>query len=237
MRRFLAFIATLAVLASGAASAQDAGPDFSTRFAERNPKTLAVLEAEFPSDLKALVIRLGAIGRSGQSSMLMFSGAFDALGSIRRKYANRLQYAPPDALAALLVAAAGFHQSVLTGEGAGGCGVFAQNGTGTLFQLNRSETYAREIDLQSAMYFEAVAEAIERPEYYGELQQSDFAALLAVMAAAGMPKTYAASIASGKPSDPDFCPALIAMFKAAAVFDTPEGLRVRADLARNLAGY
>lgn len=237
MHRLLALLTTLAVLVSGASAQDVAPPDFQTLFAERNPKTLAVLEAEFPSDHKALIIRLGAIGRSGQSSMLMLSGAFDAIGSIRRKYANRLQYAPPDALAALLTAAAGFHQSVLSGEGPGGCGVFAQNGTGTLFQLNLSESYAREIDLQSAMYLQAVAEAIERPEYYGELQQSDFAALLAVMAAAGVPQGYATSIAGGKPSDPDFCPALIAMFRAAAAFDTPEGLRARADLAKNLAGY
>ena len=237
MHRLLTLLTTLAILVSGA-SAQDVGqPDFQTLFAERNPKTLSVLEAEFPSDHKALMIRLGAISRGGQSSMLMLSGAFDAVGSIRRKYANRLQYAPPDALAGLLTAAAGFHHSVLSGEGPGGCGVFAQNGTGTLFQLNLSGTYAREIDLQSAMYLEAVAEAIERPEYYGELRQSDFAALLAVMAAAGVPQSYAASIAGGKPSDPDFCPALIAMFRAAAAFDTPEGLRARADLARNLAGY
>lgn len=237
MHRFLALLTTLAVLVSGVSAQDVAQPDFQTLFAERNPKTLAVLQAEFPSDHKALMIRLGAIARSGQSGMLMFSGAFDALGSIRRKYSNRLQYAPPEALTGLLSAAAGFHQSVLSGEGPGGCGVFAQNGTGTLFQLNLSEKYAREIDLQSAMYLDAVAAAIERPEYYGELQQSDFAALLAVMAAAGVPQSYAASIAGGRPSDPDFCPALIAMFKAAAVFDTPEGLRVRADLARNLAGY
>jgi hypothetical protein len=126
---------------------------------------------------------------------------------------------------------------VLKSDGPGGCGVFAQNGSGVLFQLGRSDGYARQIDLQSAVYFEAVAGAIEQPEYYGELKQSDFGALLAALAAAGVPKSYADAIVSGKPSNPELCPALITMFKAAAVFDTPEGLRVRADLAKNLAGY
>jgi hypothetical protein len=233
MRLFLVLI-VLGLFATGAA-AEDA--PFGKVVAERNPRTLAVLEAEFPADHRALMIRIGALERSGQSQMLMLSGAFDAIGSIRRKYADRLQYAPPDALSALLTTAAGFHASVLEGEGPGGCGVFAQNGTGTLFQLGKSKAYRREIDLQSAMYFEAVAGAIERPEYYGEPQQADLAALFAVLAAAGVPETYVPAIVSGRPSDPDLCPALIAMFKAAAIFDTPEGLRARADLAKNLAGY
>jgi hypothetical protein len=235
--RLLTVIFTALVVLTAAAPAQDTAPAFSKLFAERNARTLAVLEAEFPADYRALMIRIGAVERSGQSEMLKLSGSFAAVSDIRRKYAGRLRFAPPDALAALLTAAAGFHDAVLEGEGVGTCGVFAQNGTGALYQLSRSEPYAREIDLQSALYFEAVAAAIERPEYYGETSQADFAALLAAMGAAGVPPGYAASIAGGRPSDPDFCPALSTMFKAAAVFDTPEGLRVRADLAKNLAGY
>lgn len=230
-------LALLFLAVTGTQAEETAAPDFSQLFAERNARTLAVLEVEFPTDHKTLMIRIGAIARSGQSQMLMLSGGFDAIGGIRRKYANRLQYAPPQALANLLQAAAGFHEAVLAGEGPGGCGVFAQNGTGALFQLGRSDPYVRQIDLQSAMYFEAVTGAIEQPEYYGDPRPSDFAALLAVMGAAGVPKSYAATIAGGRPSDPDLCPALATMFKTAAVLDTPEGLRVRADLAKNLAGY
>lgn len=237
MRLLVTFFALLFLVVSGVQAEETADPAFSQLFAERNARTLAVLEAEFPTDHKALMIRIGAIERGGQSRMLMLSGSFDAIGAIRRKYATRLQYAPPQALANLLLAAAGFHEAVLAGEGPGGCGVFAQNGTGALFQLSRSDAYARQIDLQSAMYFEAVAGAIEQPEYYGDPRQSDFAALLTVMGAAGVPQSYAATIARGQPSDPDLCPALATMFKAAAALDTPEGLRVRADLAKNLAGY
>jgi hypothetical protein len=231
-------LAVVAALFATAAMGQDKpAPTFSETFVDRNPRTLAVLRAEFPDEHRALLERIGIIERGGQSEMLMLSNGFDAVGAIRRKYAARLEFAPPQALTALLASTAGFYEAVFKGEGPGGCGVFAQNGTGALFQLSRSEAYAKEIDLQSAMFLEAVAAAIERPEYYGAGGQEDFAALLVVMTEAGVPPDYLAAIAGGKPSDPNLCPALATMFKAAAVFDTPEGLRVRADLAKNLAGY
>lgn len=212
-------------------------PNFAKLFAERNPRTIAVLKAEFPDDLRALLQRIDAISASDQSLKIKLSGGFDAVRGIRKKYAPRLAFAPPEALAGLLVAAAGYHEAVLGGEGPGGCGVFAQNGTGTLFQLDRSELYAKEIDLQSALYLEAVAAGIETPEYYGDVTQDDFNELLAVMAKAGVSKDYLTALAGGKPSDPNLCPALVTMFKSAAVVDTPAGLRVRADLAKNLTGY
>ncbi len=52
-----------------------------------------------------------------------------------------------------------------------------------------------------------------------------------------MPKAYAEAIASGNAANRNLCPALSTMFRAAAVYSAPEGLRVRADLAQNLEGY
>lgn len=237
MTIFKALAVAAALLFATAATGQDATPTFSKTFAERNTRTLAVLRAEFPQEHRALLQRIGILERSGQSDMLMASGGFDAVGAIRRQYAARLEFAPPQALAALLASTAAFHEAVFEGEGPGGCGLFARNGSGTLFQLGRAEAYANQIDLQSALYFEAVAGAIERPEFYGTTGPADFAALLLAMTKAGAPPDYLAAIAGGKPSDVNLCPALATMFRAASVFDTPEGLRVRADLAKNLAGY
>ncbi|HEY9013304.1 MAG TPA: hypothetical protein VIN06_20060, partial [Devosia sp.] len=79
--------------------------------------------------------------------------------------------------------------------------------------------------------------AIERPEYYGEPQQQDFAVVLAALVAAKVPEGYVPAIVGGQRNNPDFCPALVALFKTAAIIDSPPGLRVRADLAANLVGY
>lgn len=214
--------------------AEEAG--FAERFAARNPLTLAVLESEFPSDLTLLEVRLRAIETLGQGE-LVAAAAFNAVGEIRRKYAPRIRFAPPEALASLLQATASFHEAVFAGEGPAACGLFAQNGTGTLFQLSLADKYAAEIDRQTALFLETVVAAIEQPESYGPTGEQDFAALLAVMGRAGVPASYGVAIASGRPENDELCPALATMFKAAAVFDTPAGLRVRADLAQNLAGY
>lgn len=228
-------IALIAVLLPLAASAQD--QTFTELFAERNGRTLAVLEAEFPQDHRMLLLRLGAIERSNQSEMLKFTAAFGLIGDLRKQYAPRLRFAPPSALERLLRATAAFHERVLEVDGDATCGAFAQNGTGVLYQLGTSDKYAVEIDRQSAEYFEAVAQAIERPEAYGEMQKDDFALVLRGMLAAGSSDQQVALILAGRPDAEGYCSAIAAMFRIAAVLDQPAGLRARADLAVNLAGY
>jgi len=232
--RFLLFLA--AVLLPLAAQAQDAKP-FTELFAERNGRTLKVLEAEFPQDHRMLMVRLGAIERSDQSEMLKLNAAFSLVNDLRKQYAPRLRFAPPAALERLLRAAAAFHERVREVEGDATCGAFAQNGTGVLYQLGMSEKYAVEIDRQSAQFFEAVADAVERPESYGELQKDDLALVLRGMLAAGASEEQVAVILSGRPNAEGYCSAIAAMFRIAAVLDQPAGLRSRADLAVNLSGY
>lgn len=228
-------IALIAILLPLAASAQE--KTFTELFADRNGRTLAVLQAEFPQDHRMLMVQLGAIERSDQSEMLKLGAAFALVGDLRKQYAPRLRFAPPDALERLLRAAAAFHERVLEVDGDGVCGAFAQNGTGVLYQLGTSDKYATEIDRQSAEYFEAVAAAIERPESYGETQKDDLALVLRGMLAAGSSQEQVALILSGPPTATGYCSAIAAMFRIAAVLDQPAGLRSRADLAVNLAGY
>ncbi len=144
---------------------------------------------------------------------------------MRRKYAAQLRAAPADALSALLVQTALFHDAVLAGEGPIACGVFAKNGTGALFLRDVSQRYATHIDAQSTIFLAAVAAAVQSPQDYGAYQASDLTALLKIMADEGLPKAYAEAIASGNPANRNLCPALSTLFRAAAVYKTPEGLR------------
>ena len=228
MHRLLALIALLLPLA---AQAQDTKP-FTELFADRNGRTLAVLQAEFPQDHRMLMVRLGAIERSEQSEMLKLNAAFALLNDLRKQYAPRLRFAPPGALERLLRSTAAFHERVLEVDGDATCGAF-----GVLYQLGTSEKYAVEIDRQSAEYFDAVADAIERPESYGEVQKDDLALVLRGMLAAGSSQEQVALILSGRPNAEGYCSAIAAMFRIASVLDQPAGLRSRADLAVNLSGY
>jgi len=230
-----ALFALLLVLAAFPAEAQD--KTFTQQFAERNARTLAVLEAEFPQDHRTLMIRIGAIERSQQSEMLKLSASFAAIGDVRKKYAPRLRFAPPVALERLLRSAAAFHERVLELDGEATCSAFARSGTGVLFQLASSDKYLVEIDRQSAEYFSAVTQGIEHPEFYGEQQQDDLALVLRGMLAAGSSQEQVALILAGRPNAEGYCAALAAMFRVASVMDAPQGLRARADLAVNLAGY
>ncbi len=210
---------------------------FTELFADRNGRTLAVLAAEFPQDHRMLMLRLNALEQTDQSEMLKLTAAFALVSDIRKQYAPRLRFAPPDALERLLRVTAAFHERVLEVDGDATCGAFAQNGTGVLYQLGTSEKYATEIDRQSAEYFEAVAQAIERPESYGEPHKDDLALVLRGMLAAGSSQEQVALILTGKPDAEGYCSAIAAMFRIAAVLDAPAGLRSRADLAMNLSGY
>jgi hypothetical protein len=230
-------IALIAVLLPLAAHAQAQDESFTALFAERNSRTLAVLEAEFPQDYRLLQVKLGAIERSDQSDMLKLSAGFALVNDVRKQYAPRLRFAPPAALERLLRAAAAFHERVLEVDGDATCGAFAQNGTGVFYQLGTSDKYVAEIDRQSAEYFTAVAAAIEHPETYGEAQKDDLALVLRGMLAAGSSQEQVALILTGPPSAPGYCAAIAAMFRIAAVLNQPAALRSRADLAVNLAGY
>lgn len=231
MRRLISLL--LLLLAPSLAHAQ-ASPALE-RFRQDFPQTIEVLEREFPSDLDRIEAELARLPASEAARGP--EASFTLLAELRRKYARRLAFAPAEALALLLAATAEFHETVFQGEGAEACGLFARNGTGVLFQRKVALRYARSIDTQATLFMLAVTAAIEQPEVHGEMSEADFAALLVVMAQAGLPEAQARAIGSGDPQDPNYCPALAAMFRAASVFDTPEGFRVRADLAQNLAGY
>lgn len=231
MRRLLTLITFL--LIASPATAQTA-PALE-RFRQDFPQTIEVLAREFPADLDAIEAELASLPAAEAARGPETS--FKLLAELRRKHAPRLAFAPAEALSLLLAATAEFHEAVFRGEGPEGCGLFARNGTGVLFQRGVALRYGRAMDTQATLFMLAVTAAIEQPEVHGEMSEADFAALLVVMAQAGLPEAQAKAIGSGDASDPDYCPAVAAMFRAASVFDTPQGFRVRADLAQNLAGY
>jgi hypothetical protein len=201
------------------------------------PQTMALLAAEFPADHALLKERLDQIdARAGTERQLMLAVARE-LTDLRRRYADRLLFAPTVTHREMMTRLAAFYDRVHRIEGPEVCGRFAADGSAVLFDLGLSASYANLLDAQSVAYFEAVVGAIEAPEYGGVVTSDDWNVLMARMIEAGVPPSFAATVAGGKPDDPNLCPALAAMFLASALLDTPEGVRTRADLARNLTGY
>lgn len=201
------------------------------------PRTLALLAAEFPVDHQALLEDLAAIDAEDGTERELGLLVAQRFTGLRRKYADRLQFAPSAAHSKMMSQLAAFYEKVHQTEGSAVCGRFAADGSAVLFDLGLSVAYAEFIDAQSVAFFEAVVGAIERPEYAGAASQDDWSFVVRKMVEAGAPASFAATIAGGDPDDPDLCLALAAMFVATALLDTPEGARTRADFARNLTGY
>ncbi|HQZ13438.1 MAG TPA: hypothetical protein PK286_11205 [Devosia sp.] len=211
--------------------------DFKAEVDRRYGRTLEVIRAEFPRDHAALMAEIAAIKwqRGGENDALL--AAFGAVTELKKKYAARLQFAPSAKQAVMLENLAKFYVAVSGREGPEVCGQFASDGAGVLFARGLSGAYAAAIDIQSAAYFEAVAAALETPEYISPVRPDDWGVVVSAMVSAGAPPSFAKTISDGNPADPDLCPALAAMFVTSAVLNAPEGTRIRADFAKNLAGY
>lgn len=248
MRRFIAGLCLCLMASAATAQSVTLVPDLSrlrivadvdvvalTR--EHYPETLSLLEREFPDDYAALLHALGQIevGRDSKEAALV--RAFGELTDLRRKYAERLRFAPRRSHAAMLGHLAAFYNLVFEAEGPAICGRFAQDGSAVLFEVGLSERYAEQLDQQSVRFFEAVVGAIEAPEPSEPVMPADWEVVLEHMVAAGAPPVFVATIGGGDPADPNLCPALAAMMVTSSVLDTAEGARIRADFARNLVGY
>jgi hypothetical protein len=200
-------------------------------------RTLTLLQAEFPNDYAVLAQRIAEIDAQPGTETVLLLASFEAFTELRRKYADRLLFAPSLNHSVMLGRIADFHDLVFAGEGAATCGRFAQDGSGVLFERGLAAKYAVAIDLQSLAYFEAVVAAIESPDPSAVASPEDWGMVLGTMIAAGAPQIYVTAISGGDPNDPNLCPALAAMFRTAGLLDTPEGKRTRADFAKNLSGY
>lgn len=201
------------------------------------PLTMQFLRTEFPDDHAAFLASVEEIGGAeGQPVELMLK-AFNELTELRRKYADKITFAPGLSQSIMLGLIADLHDRVFATEGPEVCGRFAHDGSAILFALGKSGTYATALDRQSLAYFEAVVGAIETPDYAGDVEPEDWNVLLSAMVSAGAPTSYVKTIGEGRRTDPDLCPAYAALFRTSGLLNTPEGLRTRADFAKNLAGY
>ena len=245
--RFLIFALFLA-FAAPAAGQVTATPNLTLRtapdavdvaalFEQHYGRTLKLLEAEFPADYATLRAELAEIDKRVGEERLLLLAAFDRLADVRRKYADKLQFAPSLNHSVMLGRIADFHDLVFAGEGPQVCARFAHDGSGVLFELGLSRRYANALDLQSVAFFEAVVQAIEAPDYAEPVTTEDWTAVLGAMVAAGAPPDYVRTVTTGDRNDPKLCPALATMFRISGLLDSPQGARTRADFAKNLAGY
>ncbi|WP_375451912.1 hypothetical protein [uncultured Devosia sp.] len=208
-----------------------------TLFEQQFPLTTKVLTADFPQDLRALQQAFSEIDRSEVSPPIKLHRAFQSLTALRKVYSDKLQYARADMSALLVLGLAGFYDSVLQRDGADVCGGFAVDGAGALFALGRSAGYGKELDVQAAAYFAAVASALEDPDVVGQASEADWAEVMGQVVARGNPASYIATMEEGRAEDPDLCPALAAFFYVLADMDSDAGKRARAELIQGLTGY
>lgn len=243
--RVLALLAFLSSsLAGAAAVASDkamrknaTGPALERVFMLRNPRTMAILDADFPREHAAVLASLRLLEGSDMPLERKLEVMFAQLKDIRSQYAARLRFAPVRAQQMMVAVLGGFMAQVEREVGAETCGVFARDGSGALFQAGVAERFAAAIDAQSAAFLTAVVAAIEDPEIHDPIQQEDWAAVFAQMGQLGHPRSFVETIAKGSVDDPELCTALGAMFRTAALMPGPAAARFRADFAQKLGGY
>ena len=209
----------------------------SAAFEAHYPRTLELLEREFPRDHADLIAAVAEIGGGEGTPAQLLLAAADQMTALRRKYADRVLFAPSFSHSIMLGLLADFYDRVFATEGVSVCGRFAHDGSAILFELGLSAKYAGNLDRQSLAFFEAVVQAIEAPDQGEAVRPEDWGVVIGAMIAAGAPERYAEAISGGRPNDPDLCPAYAALFRISGLLDAPAGIRTRADFAKNLAGY
>lgn len=242
MLRILALIAVLA-LSTIPAMAQGnvvATPDlsgFKGRVNTLYGKTLTILEAEFPDDFAVFEATLDEIRRANLPINQKMTAAFVALTEIRKKYADKVQFAPDADLQRVMIYLSDFYTLVREGAGAEVCGRFAKDGAGVLFDLGVADKYRVPLDEQSAAFFAAVVGAIENPTFRGGASDKDWDTIIAAMLEFGGTPDDVVRIAESDPEDPELCRSLIGYFRTIGVLDSDAGERARADFAKNTTGY
>lgn len=213
------------------------GTDVAKVFESYYPKTMAVLQADFPAEYAGMQNVLRQLQQVRGTDEARLTAAFVALTKIRKKYADRLNNAPPETVRRMWGLLAEFHQTVLKNQGAKFCGEFATNGAGTLFQHGAAGVYAARLDAQSEAYFNAVVAAIENPEVYGEPDETDWSLAGMAMIANGGSEDDIKRILANDPRDPLLCKSLADFFLILAALDQPFSKRVLANFAPAAAGY
>jgi hypothetical protein len=237
---FVRVLLLVLALVAPALAAETPGPTTRTTaelFSRYYPLTRAVLMADFPGDLEALERGFAEIDNTEVSPQLKLQRAFLNLTALRKSYAPKLRYARTDLSALVVLSLAEFYRTVMRSEDPKVCGAFAADGAGTLLTLGQGEVYARELDRQGAAYFTAVASALENPDVVGPASSDDWKMVMGQIVADGHPPSYIASIAAAKASDPDLCPALLALLQALVEVKTDVAQRVRAEFIQGVTGY
>ena len=201
------------------------------------PQTMAVLAGNFPQDLAVFVSVVEDISLRERRQPSAQAAAFRSLTEMRRKYDARVFAAPGAAQAAMLTHLASFYDLVLENEGPEVCGLLAHGGSSVLFARGLAEKYAERLDRQSMLYLEAVLGAAPGARPPSTATPEDWSEMLRAIEEAGAPRSFRLAIEAGDPTNPELCPALALLLRTTAWHDVPAARRVRADFAKNLAGY
>lgn len=237
MRILFALLTLASLTVPSLAAGPETEPRFAAVVAQRYAGTLKVLATRLPDEFKALTAQVDLIEKGEEPLAAKQSRVAGLLNDLRKKYRYKVAYASGETQSALLMQLANFYETVLTREGPTACAQFAIGGTSVLMDNGVGPDYAALIDVQSALYFTAVASAFEKSAYHGNAAQSDWKAVLDTMVGVGAPEQFVKVLATTDPKDPARCPAMSVMFRTAANMEGASAAKVRSNLVQNASGY
>jgi hypothetical protein len=155
--------------------------------------------------------------------------AIEVGSQLRRKYADRLATARPEALKAYLDDLIAMFRVVQKDKGNQVCATFAQKGGIVLAELAR-EDYKPMIDKQGALLWEAILLQPGSATPRAPATDAEWGLVGDAMVGAGATQAQIDAVAGEKYQDPAYCDGLIRFMEAAASLPGEVGDRVRASM-------
>ena len=203
-------------------------------FRAQSPKFVEALQTGFPQDYDALVARAISLKKDGASSEDLQAALSSASADIADKYADYARRAPEAELKSWLDAVANAIEAIHAAGGATLCQKFLDQGADALQAVSDREDLQQLVDARDAALLTAIAAArsadlpaVDAPT------ETDWAAVDQQMRAAHVPANYGDLLIKNDAQNPNYCPALVELFRNIEIMPGEPGRRIRAEYLAN----
>ena len=198
------------------------------------PKTIALLESDFPEDYQDILENLKAIIRDGGAGGEIRTKSSEVIAAIRRKYADNVAKAPDTAVRAFLTRNIEFQQQVRDEDGPNTCAEVAITGPNTL-PLYKLSKYYPALDNVGEATFTAIRQGMDSPVSREPASDADWSFITSALNGKGVSEKEINVLASVNGDDPRYCRLIILFLQEMHDLEGAPGERVRASFAKDIA--
>lgn len=206
-----------------------------TTLKAENPQMFGFLETAFPNDFAMLTTTIANEVKGGASAAQIRQTAFDAMASIRRKYAPMVGLASDADQAAIIDETIRFHQAALDKDWQL-CNAIAEQGPAVLNNRTGVDDLIAMVQPQGVLMLQAAANAMTTPTQRRAATDVDWGVVGEEMAARGVTEAQLDAMANLDVSSPELCPAIILLMQTLNSVDSEPIKVVRAGYLVDASG-